>query len=146
MPGLSTLLRACVGVAFLAGAATSDANTFAISPNTNQATFKWYVSIDGDTVTNNPVLTVLTGQPYEFHVSNVSFHPFWIDQSAGIGGTNPFPKGAQLSDNGVTANTTITMSLAADAPNTLYYACGVHSSMNGTITVVHDLIQRDGFE
>jgi len=89
---------------------------------------------------------VLTGQTYELHVSGVAFHPFWIDTTAGIGGTNPFPKGAQLSDNGVTSNTTITMTLAADAPNTLYYACGFHSSMNGMISVVHDLILRDGFE
>jgi plastocyanin len=149
MPGLSAVLRACVGALALAGVASSRANTFSVSPNTNSgnpATYKWLVSIDGGTATNNPTLTVLTGQSYEFHVSNVAFHPFWIDQSSGIGGTNPFPKGAQLSNNDVTSNSTITMSLAADAPNTLYYACGFHSSMIGTITVVHDLILRNGFD
>ena len=143
------VLRTSVMIVALTAAASSAANTFTISPNTNSgfpSTFKWYVSIDGDTATNNPTLTVYTGQTYEFHVSGVAFHPFWIDQSPGIGGTNPFPKGAQLSDNDVTSNGTITMSLAADAPNTLYYACGFHSSMNGTINVVHDLILRDGFE
>ena len=121
MPGLSTVARACVGVTALAGATISAANTFTVSPNTNSgnpATYKWYVSVDGATATNNPTLSVLTGQTYEFHVSGVAFHPFWIDTTAGIGGTNPFPKGAQLSDNGVTTNTTITMTLAADAPNT----------------------------
>ena len=149
MPGLSAVLRTCVGALALAGAASSGANTFSVSPNTNSgnpATYKWLVSIDGGTATNNPTLTVLTGQTYEFHVSNVTFHPFWIDMSSGIGGTNPFPKGAQLSNNDVTSNSTITMSLAADAPNTLYYACGFHSSMIGTITVVHDLILRNGFD
>jgi len=149
MSGLATVLRACVGALALAGAAASRANTFAISPNTNSgnpATYKWLVSIDGNTAVNNPTLTVLTGQTYEFHVSNVAFHPFWIDTTAGIGGTNPFPKGSQLSDNNVSSNTTITMSLAADAPNTLYYACGAHSAMIGMINVVHDLILRDGFE
>ena len=149
MSGIHTVARACAGVAALACAVASAANTFTISPNLNSgnpATYKWYVSIDGNAATNNPALNVLTGQTYEFHVSGVAFHPFWIDQSAGIGGTNPFPKGAQLSDNNVTTNTTITMTLAADAPNTLYYACGFHSSMNGLITVVHDLILRDGFD
>lgn len=149
MPGISAVLRLCIGALALTAAASSAANTFAISPNTNSgnpATYKWLVSIDGNTATNDPTLTVLTGQTYEFHVSNVAFHPFWIDTTTGIGGTNPFPKGSQLSDNNVTSNGTITMSLAADAPNTLYYACGFHSSMIGMIDVVHDLIQRDGFE
>ena len=149
MSAINKAARACVGVAALACATTSAANTFTISPNTNSGnpgTYKWYVSVDAGTATNNPTLTVLTGQTYELHVSGVASHPFWIDTTAGIGGTNPFPKGAQLSDNGVTSNTTITMTLAADAPNTLYYACGFHSSMNGMISVVHDLILRDGFE
>jgi len=33
-----------------------------------------------------------------------------------------------------------------DAPGTLYYACGQHFSMIGTIQVVHDLVFRDRFD
>jgi hypothetical protein len=38
------------------------------------------------------------------------------------------------------------MNLPADAPDTLYYACGAHSSMNGIINVIHDLVFRASFD
>jgi hypothetical protein len=150
MPAISALLRACAGLFALASATSSLANSFAITPNTSSgmiSTYKWSVSVDGDFATNNPTLVVLTGQDYTFHVSNVTYHPFWIDQAAGIGSlAHSYPKSNGLSDNGVTSNTTITMNLPADAPDTLYYACGAHISMNGIITVVHDLLFRAGFD
>jgi plastocyanin len=148
MQRIQPVLRACA-LALLLPVSAAMATTFAISPNTNSgnpATYKWFVSIDGGTATNNPPLTVLTGQTYSFNVSNVSFHPFYIDQSPGIGGTNPYPVGDFLSNNHVTSNTSIKLNLPADAPDTLYYACGQHSSMIGTITVVHDLVFRQSFD
>jgi len=125
-------------------------NTFAITPNTSSgmsSTYKWSVSVDGDFPNNNPTLVVLTGQDYAFHLTNVAFHPFWIDQVSGIGSqAHSYPKNGGLSDNGVTSDTTIKMNLPADAPDTLYYACGNHISMNGMITVVHDLVFRASFD
>jgi hypothetical protein len=80
-------------------------------------------------------------------VTNVTFHPFWIDDIAGIGSlAHSYPRSGGLSDNGVTSDTTIKMNLPADAPDTLYYACGAHISMNGMISVVHDLVFRASFD
>jgi heme/copper-type cytochrome/quinol oxidase subunit 2 len=150
MPHPSVLLRTCVGAFALANAAPSAANSFAITPNTSSgmiSTYKWSVSVDGGFPTNNPTLVVLTGQDYAFHLTNVTFHPFWIDDLPGIGSqANSFPKSGGISDNGVTSDTTIKMNLPADAPDTLYYACGNHISMNGMITVVHDLVFRASFD
>ncbi|HEY2396624.1 MAG TPA: hypothetical protein VGH81_11685 [Rudaea sp.] len=150
MPAHSLLLRTCVGAFALANAAPSVANSFAITPNTSSgvmSTYKWSVSVDGDFENNNPTLVVLTGQDYAFHVTDVTFHPFWIDEASGIGSqAHSYPKSGGLSDNGVTSNTTIKMNLPADAPDTLYYACGNHISMNGVISVVHDLVFRASFD
>jgi plastocyanin len=143
------LIRVCSGCLLLLTCGPACGNSFTIVPDTsslNPANYKWSVSKDGGQAINNPALTVLTGQDYQFHVNTSVAHPFWIDLASGLGGANPFPQGAQLSGNGLTSNTTITLSLAADAPDTLYYACGFHSSMLGTINVVHDLILRDGFD
>jgi heme/copper-type cytochrome/quinol oxidase subunit 2 len=150
MRRISTPLRIFACVLALAPVSAAIATTFAISPNTNSgnpATYKWFVSIDGAQATNNPPLTVLTGQTYNFNVTTSIAHPFWIDQVAGIGSlAHSYPPSGGLSENGVTSNTSITMNLPADAPDTLYYACGNHISMNGTITVVHDLVFRASFD
>ena len=150
MTRLTAALRICACVLALAPVSAAMANTFAFSPNTNSgmiSTYKWFVSIDGGTTTNNPPLTVLTGQTYHFNVTTSIAHPFWIDQVAGIGSlAHSYPPSGGLSENGVTSNTSITMNLPADAPDTLFYACGNHISMNGTITVVHDLVFRASFD
>jgi heme/copper-type cytochrome/quinol oxidase subunit 2 len=133
-------------------ASQAGANDFAVSPDissNNFLTYKWSISIDGAGATGNPTLVVMTGQTYSFEVTTNIGHPFWIDQSPGLGGspgTNPYPVGAALSANGAASNTTITMNLPADAPDALYYACGNHTSMHGTITVVHDLVFRSNFD
>jgi len=146
---MHTCLRSTCFATAIALCAPVAANTFDISPNTssgNFSTFKWYVSIDGAPPANNPDLTVLTGQTYTFNVTTSISHPFWIDQSAGIGGTNAYPYPGDLSDNGVSSSTSITFNVPIDAPGTLYYACGQHFSMIGTIQVVHDLVFRDRFD
>ena len=126
------------------------ANQFSITPNTSSgviSTYSWSVSVDGNFAKNNPTLVVLTGQDYAFHLTNVTYHPFWIDDVSGIGSlAHSYPRSGGLSDNGVTSNETIMMNLPADAPDRLYYACGSHISMNGMITVVHDLIFRQNFD
>lgn len=150
MPSIThTCARALGGFLLAAFALPSLANTFTFSPNVSAFPFKWNVSIDGAAVTGNPEIVVMTGQTYSFVTVNVASHPFWIDQATGLGGaaaSDPYPVGADLSANGVTSNTTVSLNLPADAPDTLYYACGLHSSMIGTITVVHDLVFRAKFD
>jgi hypothetical protein len=146
------VIRATGCLLFTFFASQAGANDFAFSPDTssnNFNTFKWNVSVDGAGATGNPTLVVMTGQTYSFQITTSLVHPFWIDQSPGLGGSpgsNPYPVGAALSANGADANTTIMMNLPADAPDTLYYACGNHTSMHGTITVVHDLVFRSNFD
>lgn len=127
-------------------------NSFAVVPDTSSATisnWNWSISIDGGAASGNPALEVLTGSTYTFNVTTTFIHPFWIDQAPGIGGSlaaQPYPIGSSLSNNGVTTSSTITMNLPADAPDVLYYACGSHASMTGTITVIHDLVFRSNFD
>ena len=62
-------------------------------------------------------------------------HPFWIKTVAGtLGNTNAFSNG--LTRNGV--NTTIhttTFFVQYDAPQNLFYQCGDHSTMSGSIHI-----------
>ena len=150
--GIRFIALACTSVALLAAADVAKATDFTISPDIssgNISTYSWSISIDNATASANPDLEVKTGTTYQFFVNTNFIHPFWIDQNPGLGGsigTNPYAVGDELSDNGVESNTTITMNLGTDAPSTLYYACGNHSSMHGTINVVFDLVYRSNFE
>lgn len=147
-----SVLLFCTCVALLALTHPALANDFTITPDIssgNISTYKWSISIDNGSATGNPTLEVLTGSTYTFNVNTNFIHPFWIDQAPGLGGsvgTNPYAVGDELTDNGVSTATTITMNLGTDAPDTLYYACGAHSSMHGTINVVFDLVFRSAFD
>ena len=81
----------------------------------------------------NPTLTLVRGQTYFFTV-NASGHPFWIKTAAVIDNVT------SLYNTGVTNNGDdvggITWTVAAGAPNTLYYICQNHSSMQGTFTII----------
>ena len=87
-------------------------------------------TIDG---ANNPTLTLVRGQTYFFTV-NASGHPFWIQTVSGAySAGNIYSTG--LTNNG-TAVGGITFTVAAGAPNALYYVCQYHSSMAGTILII----------
>ena len=62
-----------------------------------------------------------------------AFHPFWIKSSLGFGSAGRFDDG--VSNNGATSGSVL-FAVPASAPDTLYYQCGNHSSMNGTLTIV----------
>ena len=135
-----------------AAAGPAAANTFTFVPDTGSpsiANWNWHVTIDNADAGGNATIEVKTGSTYSLDVSASLSHPFWIDESPGLGGslgTNPYAVGSGLSDNGITTATTLTLNLPADAPDTLYYACGNHTAMTGTITVVHDLVFRANFD
>jgi hypothetical protein len=124
------------------------ANDFALSPAGMFPSFHWSVSIDGGTAQANPPLLLIRGQTYTFHVTGlVGVHSFYINTINTTLHTDEY-SGGGLSANGVTVDTTagspITFTVPQDAPDTLFYNCGVHSSMAGTITI--DGIFANGFE
>jgi hypothetical protein len=82
---------------------------------------------------NNPTFNLVKGNTYTF-VINASGHPFWIQSaSGGYSSGNIYSTG---TTNLGTDNGTITWTIPLNAPNTLYYACQFHSSMQGTINLV----------
>ena len=85
----------------------------------------------------NPTLNLFRGVTYTFNI-NASGHPFWIQTT-----TIPYNSSNQY-DSGVSGNGTqvgiLTFNVPLDAPNTLYYVCQFHSSMNGTINITDNPI------
>jgi len=82
---------------------------------------------------NNPGLTLLRGHTYVFTV-NASGHPFWLQTTVGAyNSANTYATGVTNGGDDVGG---ITFTVPAGAPNTLYYICQYHSSMNGIITII----------
>ena len=87
-------------------------------------------TIDGEG--SNPTISLIRGSTYNL-VINASGHPFWIQTVSGsYSSSNIYSSG--VTNNGSQTDT-ITFVVPADAPNTLYYACQYHSSMQGMITI-----------
>ena len=87
----------------------------------------------GDNVNIGPIYR---GGTYTFNV-NAAGHPFYLTTDNG----SNFASGTYFGEytNGVTGSRTdsgtVTFTVPADAPDTLYYQCGNHSPMRGQITV-----------
>ena len=83
-------------------------------------------------VESNPTISLVRGNTYNL-VINASGHPFWIQTVSGAySSSNIYSSG--VTNNGSQSDT-ITFVVPNDAPNTLYYACEFHSSMQGMITI-----------
>jgi hypothetical protein len=80
----------------------------------------------------NPTLTLTRGQTYTFSV-NAFGHPFYIKTARTIGTTNLWNDG--VIDNGLDTGDVI-FGVPNTAPNALFYQCGVHSAMGGTLNIV----------
>ena len=80
-------------------------------------------------------LTLTAGTTYTFDVSDstVSGHPFKFSTTAN--GTRATPTAGTEYTTGVSGTTTITFTPTASTPQTLYYYCGSHANMGGTITI-----------
>lgn len=86
-------------------------------------------SINGE---SNPIISLIRGNTYNL-VINAAGHPFWIQTTQGFyTGENIYTSG--VSGNG-TQSGTILFVVPTDAPNTLYYSCQFHSSMQGSIII-----------
>ena len=89
-------------------------------------------NIDGSL---NPPLTLNQGQTYVFNVTATG-HPFYIRTARVTGSGSQYTPGT--NGQGVT-NGQLTFDVPLDAPGTLFYQCGVHSSMGGTFTILGPL-------
>jgi hypothetical protein len=84
----------------------------------------------------DPPFTFQRGVTYVFQLSSLPLHPFWIKTNLTgnlSGGAARYTNG--VVNNGATSGSVI-FSVPANAPDTLFYECGNHSAMNGTLTIV----------
>jgi plastocyanin len=82
------------------------------------------------------------GGTYTFNLhSSIASHPFYLTTDNGSGFVantyvGEYTTGVTGSrNNGTTGKTTLVFTVPSNAPDTLYYQCGVHSAMRGTITI-----------
>jgi plastocyanin len=98
---------------------------------TNSGSSSYIFNGGGFTNAEDPAITLKRGETYTLTL-NAPSHPFLIktDQSTGSGST--YNDG--VTNNGA-ATGTITFTVPASAPATLFYVCEFHGSMTGTITI-----------
>ena len=82
------------------------------------------------------------GATYTFHLdSTLANHPFYLTTDNGQGFVSGQYVGEYTSgvvgsrNNGSTGQETLVFTVPADAPDILYYQCGIHGSMRGVITI-----------
>jgi hypothetical protein len=111
-----------------------------VTPSTSISVYQTFnVTNNGATSYNidgspNPTLTLYRGRLYNFSISAVG-HPFYIKTSTGTGTGNQYNDG--VTNNGET-NGILSFLVPIGAPNTLYYQCSIHSSMNGIINIIDE--------
>jgi hypothetical protein len=84
---------------------------------------------------DNPDLTLTRGETYTFNVK-ITAHPFWITTARGAGDAeaNAFSPG--VTNNGASVPGIVTFKVPAAASATLFYQCGFHDTMGGTLHIV----------
>lgn len=98
---------------------------------TNQGASAYIFNGEGLNNSSNPNFTLKRGETYEFSI-NTPGHPFFIKVAQTLGTGETFDDG--VSNNG-TSTGTVTFTVPANAPDTLFYICEFHSSMTGTFTI-----------
>jgi chitodextrinase len=82
---------------------------------------------------SNETLTLVRGETYIFDI-NASGHPFFIQTVPGAySSENVYNDG--ITGNGTQVGT-LTWEVSLSAPDTLYYVCQFHSSMQGVINII----------
>ena len=120
-------------------AVTSD---FTIQPTTVSGTLRWSVKIGAEAAQINPTLYLERGQIYSFTVNTSTGHPFYFKTVRSTGSGNAYSDGVSAALP-VTSGTPFTFDVPDDAPDSLFYDCGMHSTMAGNIKVV---VFRNGFD
>ena len=88
----------------------------------------------------NPPLNLIRGQTYTFDVSAPG-HPFYIKTARVTGTGSQYTSG--VTGQGVTSGA-LTFVVPMGAPNTLYYQCGVHGAMGGTLNITSPVDVPEG--
>ena len=85
---------------------------------------------------NPPIGPLYRGTTYTFEVTATG-HPFYFTTDDGTNYVSGNYVGEYTSGvtNSRTDNGTITFTVPSDAPDTLYYQCGIHGAMQGEITI-----------
>ena len=93
-------------------------------------------AIDGS---QNPTLNFARGNTYVFDLSNNSLgsHPLRFATAANGSGGSSYSVGVSTVGTQGQAGASITIVVASDAPNTLYYYCTNHSNMGNSISVAN---------
>lgn len=125
-----TLFAMVISVAFTDAVAGPDPCTLG-SSQTQTVVNSGFSAFSMNTLLN-PTLTVVRGCTYTFNIT-ASGHPFLIKTVQGTGAGNAYNDG--VTGNG-TQSGTLTWTVAANAPNSLFYNCQFHSPMTGSITVI----------
>ena len=82
---------------------------------------------------NNATLTLTRGKTYQFNWAAAAAHPFFLDSS----GLNKAAATHLGAADGVTEQTNLlTFAVPATAPSTLFYQCGIHNAMSGTLLII----------
>jgi len=99
---------------------------------TNQGASAYLFTGEGLNSEVNAAITLKRGETYEFIV-DAPGHPFFIKTAQNTGTGDTFDNG--VTNNGASQGT-ITFTVPADAPNTIFYICEFHGSMTGTFTII----------
>ncbi len=99
---------------------------------TNQGASAYVFNGEELTEAVNPDLTIKRGETYEVTVNSPG-HPLFLKTTQTTGTGDQYNNG--VTNNGASEGT-ITFTVPADAPDTLFYICEFHSPMTGTITIV----------
>lgn len=91
---------------------------FAKAADFNVTSPGFFYAFDGNG--SNPTITVTRGHTYTFAINTDAFHPFEIVND--LTTFTPYPNAA---NNNISSGT-ITLTVPADAPSTLYYICSIH--------------------
>lgn len=93
--------------------------------------------IDG---ASQATISLARGSTYVFNVSNASVGGHPLQFSTTSNGTHnsgsAYTTGVTVSGTAGQANATVTIAVASDAPDLLYYYCSSHSGMGGRVDVV----------
>jgi len=120
-------------------------NTSTVAYNVGHAggQYSWTGTAVGNNINIGPLRR---GNTYTFAV-NASGHPFYLTTDNGVN----FAAGQYVGEytsgvtNSRTDNGTLTFVVPSDAPDTLYYQCGNHSSMRGEITIKNLEVDENSF-
>jgi len=127
-------MRALVAASLVCIAATaSQAQTTFTVGNSGLSAYL----IDG---VSNPTLNLIRGQTYNFDVTAIG-HPFYIKTARVTGTGSQYTSG--VTGQGVTSGT-LTFVVPIDAPNQLFYQCGVHLAMGSTINITSPVDVPEG--